>query len=222
MPRPAGARSVAGWVCTLSAEPTRRPSRRRGRAVAPGWASRRTRAARGGTGGGRRAVLLGIGAVLERLAELADAVSERAREVGQAFGAEHDQRDDGDEDQVWDSRCPWRWPLRDDARSGHCKASATAAAVGSGPCGTPALAAQRGRRRPGARTRRRPTARRSGRRSSRCCAAIVIQLLLPERLTAGPLARAVAGGSAAGRPVRRHAERRRGRAPAPAAHRARR
>lgn len=38
--------------------------------------------------------------VADRLAELADAVSERFGQFGEAFGAEHDQRNRSDEQQV--------------------------------------------------------------------------------------------------------------------------
>lgn len=62
----------------------------------------------GGAGGWRRRGVLLAGADVERLAELADALPERACEPGQALGTEHDERDDGDEEKVYRALDPHR------------------------------------------------------------------------------------------------------------------
>ena len=79
--------------------------RRRGGSSA-GGVGRQAAGARGGAGAAAsgspraRVELAGVRDVGGGLAELADALAERRRDVGQLAGAEHDERDDQDQDQL--------------------------------------------------------------------------------------------------------------------------
>lgn len=118
-------------------------------------------------------------AEVERLAELADALAERAGETGQALGAEDEQGDDGDEGEM------------DRTLDAHGPRLAHASAIGGGRgatadpglslCGVASEAAPSTRRYPPP-----PDPEPFWPAQLTVLAAIGVQILLPARLTAGP------------------------------------
>ncbi len=130
---------------------------------------------------------LALGADVDRLAELADSVAERFGQLGQALGAEHDERDDADEQDVngivdahitqASARVSSSPPRREPAK----------AAITSGAPPTLSLVEQAASVQPG-----RPYPPRASPESFwpaqlTVLATIALQLALPQRLTVGPI-----------------------------------
>ena len=122
-------------------------------------------------------------ALADGLAKLAHALAERAGELGQALGTEHDERDDGDEQQMDGVLDAHGHPRL--ARP--CPRGTSRARDHLRPAAYPLTAWPRNRQScRGVPTRRPARPSPSGRPQATVLAAIGLQLLLPARLTIGP------------------------------------
>ena len=160
-----------------------------------------------------------------RLAELTHALAERAGQIGQALGAEHDQRHRGDEDQVYwivdshreSSYAPDR-PIRSLQEYRHRRADPLRSHIVATEASPPQRSSQAGRPYPPPAADGAVLARPADRARRDRAPAAAPRTADGRTQMAGPGLR----GGAADRPVHRHAQRDRGRASPSPADRARR